>query len=63
MVSFSISYPDLIKPPYFADLTQRGDSGWKDAQREGEDRMTFKENSNIWKGSACAYYCNLRPKY
>jgi len=25
MLSFSISYPDLIKFPYFADLTQRGD--------------------------------------
>jgi hypothetical protein len=23
MLSFSISYPDLIKFPYFADLTQK----------------------------------------
>ncbi len=30
--------------------TQRkkeGIGGWKEAQREGEDRITFKENSNI----------------
>jgi hypothetical protein len=27
MMSFSISYPDLIKLPYFGDLTQRGDKG------------------------------------
>jgi len=26
MMSFSISYPDLIKLPYFAELTQRGDT-------------------------------------
>jgi hypothetical protein len=41
--SFSISYPDLIKLPYFAYLTQRGDMGWKEAQRQGEDRMTLKK--------------------
>jgi len=41
MLSFNISYPDLIKLPNFADLTQRGDRGWKEAQREGEDRMTL----------------------
>jgi hypothetical protein len=29
MLSFSISYPDLIKLPYFGDLTQRGDRGLK----------------------------------
>jgi hypothetical protein len=45
MLSFSISYPDFIKLPSFADLTQRGDRGWKEAQRQGEDRMDdFKEN-------------------
>jgi len=27
MVSFTISYPDLIKFPYFADTTERGDRG------------------------------------
>jgi hypothetical protein len=45
-----MSYPDLIKFPYFVDLTQRGNKGggWKEAQREGN----FKENSNVsrlWK--------------
>jgi len=44
MLSFTISYPDLIKLPYFANLTQRGDSGWKEAQRQDD----FKENSNTY---------------
>jgi hypothetical protein len=43
MLSFSISYPGLIKLPYFADLTQRGDRGRKEAQRQGEDRMTLRK--------------------
>jgi hypothetical protein len=42
MLSFSISYPDLIKLPYFAYLIQRGDRGWKEAQGQGEDRMTLR---------------------
>jgi hypothetical protein len=29
MMSFSISYPDLILFPYFADTTERGDRGPK----------------------------------
>jgi hypothetical protein len=29
MLSFSISYPDLIKFPYFVDTTERGDKGPK----------------------------------
>jgi len=41
MLSFSISYPDSIKFPSFADLTHReGKRGWKEAQRQGD----FKEN-------------------
>jgi hypothetical protein len=36
-LSFSISYPVDINLPYFADLTQRGDRGSKDAQRQGEN--------------------------
>jgi hypothetical protein len=28
MLSFSISYQDLIKIPYFPDTTERGDFGW-----------------------------------
>jgi hypothetical protein len=42
MLSFSISFPDLIKLPYFADLTQK--RGWgvkREDQRQGEDRMTL----------------------
>jgi len=41
MLSFSISYWDLIKFPYFADTTERGDTDWKHAQREGEDRVSL----------------------
>jgi hypothetical protein len=29
MLSFTISYPDLIKIPYFANTTERGDRGGK----------------------------------
>jgi hypothetical protein len=43
MLDFSISYPDLIKFHYFTDLTQRGDRGIKEAQKQDE----FKENSFI----------------
>jgi len=51
MLSFSISYPGLIKLPYFADLTQRGDRRWKEAQRHCEDRMTLRKtfmNEVVW---------------
>ncbi len=41
VLSFSISCRDLIKFPYFADTTKRGVRGWKEAQRQGEDRVTF----------------------
>jgi hypothetical protein len=41
-MSFSISYWDLIKFPSFADTIERGDSGWKQAQREGEDSVTLQ---------------------
>jgi hypothetical protein len=37
----NISYWDLIKCPYFADSTERGDRGWKEAQRQGEDRVSL----------------------
>jgi hypothetical protein len=49
MLIFSILYPDLIKLPYFADLSQRGDMGWKEAQRQGEKQDDFKENSIVKK--------------
>ncbi len=44
--TFSISYPDLIKLPYFADREWR-DRGWKEAQRLGEDRMTLRKTLTI----------------
>jgi hypothetical protein len=34
-----VSYWDLIKFHYFAYTTERGDRGWKQAQRQGEDRV------------------------
>ncbi len=43
MLSFSISYWDLIKFPCFPDTTERGDRGWKQAQRQGD----FTDNSII----------------
>jgi hypothetical protein len=43
MLSFIISYWDIIKFPYFADTIERGDRGWKQAQREGD----FPNNSNV----------------
>jgi hypothetical protein len=36
MLSFSISYPDLIKLHYFAYLIQRGDIG---SERRPKDRV------------------------
>jgi hypothetical protein len=43
MLSFSISYWDLTKFPYFVDTTEReGDRGWNEAQREGKDRVTLR---------------------
>jgi hypothetical protein len=41
MASFSISYWDWIKFPYYADTTEKGDRGWKQAQRQGEDTVTL----------------------
>jgi hypothetical protein len=36
MLSFSISYWDLIQFHYFEDTTERGDKGWKHAQRQSD---------------------------
>jgi hypothetical protein len=41
MLSFSISYPDLIKFPYFADTTEREGIG-------GETEGDFTDNSIIY---------------
>jgi hypothetical protein len=40
-LSFSISYPDLIKLPYFADLTQKG--GGIGGEKRPKDRMTLRK--------------------
>ncbi len=42
VLSCSISYWDLIKCLYFVDITERGDRGWMDAERQGEDRVTLQ---------------------
>jgi len=51
MLSFSISYSDLIICLYFADTTEREDLGWgvwKKAQRQGEDRVTLRITLIPW---------------
>jgi hypothetical protein len=45
MLSFSISYPDLIKFPYFADPTQREDRGAKADEIGGAREGGFTDNS------------------
>ncbi len=40
-------YWDLLKCLYFAETIKRGDRGWKEAQRQGEDRVTLPNNSKI----------------
>jgi hypothetical protein len=47
MLSFGISYPDLIKFPYFADTTERGDRGAKPEEIGGETEGHFMDNSDI----------------
>jgi hypothetical protein len=47
MLSFSISYPDLIKFPYFVDTTERGEGGAKAGETGGETEGDFMANSNI----------------
>ncbi len=41
MLNFSISYWDFIECLYFVDTTEREDRGWKEPQRQGEDRVTL----------------------
>jgi hypothetical protein len=45
MLSFSISYSDLIKIPHFADTTERGNRGAKAAEIGGETEGDFRDNS------------------
>ncbi len=42
IISCSISYWDLSKCLYFADTNERGDRGWKEAQRQGEEGVTLR---------------------
>jgi len=50
---------NLIKFHYFANITERGgDRGWKQAQREGEDRATFQItllSGKSWKKQALQF--------
>jgi hypothetical protein len=41
MLSFRISYQDLIKIPYFPDTTERGDFGWGEGSRP-KNRVTLR---------------------
>jgi hypothetical protein len=47
MLSFSISYSNLIKLPCFADTTEWGDWGGGSRGNRGETEGHFTENSNI----------------
>ncbi len=38
------TYPDLIKFPYFADTTERGDRGRKQKRIGVKQRVTFMDN-------------------
>ncbi len=56
MLSFSISYWDLIKFHYFVDTTERGHRGWKQVQRQGD----FTVNSIVWYIlQPCAWQCRF----
>jgi hypothetical protein len=46
VLSFSVSYPDLIKFPYFADTTERGDRGQSRGDRDVTD-CDFRDNSCV----------------
>ncbi len=48
---FSISY---LKYLYFADTNERGDRGWKEAQRQGEDRVILRI-THVTAGSAFGF--------
>jgi hypothetical protein len=46
VLSCSISFWDLIKCPYFADTTERGDRGVKGGPKRGWRQGYFTDNSN-----------------
>jgi hypothetical protein len=47
VLSFSISYRDLIKFPYFVDTTERGGRGVKAEEIASETKGDFADKSNI----------------
>jgi hypothetical protein len=62
LLSFSISYWDLIKFPYFADTTERGDKGWKEAQIQGEEnRVTLRITLICAEGLVACYIHTSTP--
>jgi len=56
VLSFRIWYWDLIKFPYFMDTTKRGVRGWKEAQRQGEDKVNLLISLLV---PYCCFICNL----
>jgi hypothetical protein len=42
LLVIGILYWDILNCLYFADTTERRDRGWKEAQREGENRVTLQ---------------------
>jgi hypothetical protein len=48
MLSFRISYPDLIKFHYFADTTERGDRGAKAEEIGMKQRVTLQTTLIIY---------------
>jgi hypothetical protein len=48
MLSFSISYWDLIKFPYFPDTTERGDRGWNQRVIFRITLSSFKTKWGSW---------------
>ncbi len=66
MLNFSISYCDLIKFPYFADTTVRGDWGestgdkvWKRGWRQGDFRDKSHERTKNIEYILCSHYYNI----
>jgi hypothetical protein len=50
---------DLITCPYFADTTERGDKGWNEAQRQGEDRVILWITGTNFNSSHAGYPAKL----
>jgi hypothetical protein len=58
MLSFNISYQDLIKCLYFDDTTEGEDRGWKEAQRQSEDRgLIYRWFYYVYGKTSCDFPC------